>query len=153
MAILKLKNNKFCPHKTPIILGNVDAEKAVVSNKIFFPVSTLLVYWYNGSKVKPLNIMLPKTSTYVKRSDGQTKWMYYLIEDDELLAKYNTIWDRVSADIKKQFYNEPVYYKNYLKTKIKSYGDEVTDFFHTCLAVTSLDSALKKDDKRSASAF
>ena len=97
--------------------------------------------------------MLPKTSTYVKRSDGQTKWMYYLIEDDELLEKYNTIWDRVSADIKKQFYNEPVYYKNYLKTKIKSYGDEVTDFFHTCLAVTSLDSALKKDDKRSASAF
>ena len=91
--------------------------------------------------------MLPKTSAYVKRSDGQTKWMYYLIEDDELLEKYNTIWDRVSADIKKQFYNEPVYYKNYLKTKIKSYGDEVTDFFHTCLAVTSLDSALKKDDK------
>ena len=44
----------------------------------------------------------------------------------------------------------------YLKTKIKSHGDEVTDFYdkkiprldsnHTCLAVISLDSALKKDD-------
>ena len=43
-----------------------------------------------------------------------------------------------------------------MKTKIKSYGDEVTDFYdkriskvdsnHTCLAVISLDSALKKDD-------
>ena len=43
----------------------------------------------------------------------------------------------------------------FLKTKMKSYGDEVTDFYgreipkvdsnHTCLAVISLDSALNKD--------
>ena len=43
-----------------------------------------------------------------------------------------------------------------MKTKIKSHGDEVTDFFdneipkldsnHTCLAVIILDSALKKDE-------
>ena len=45
--------------------------------------------------------MLPKTSTYVKSCDGQTKWMYFLIEDDDLLEKWNTIWDKVSADIKK----------------------------------------------------
>ena len=29
--------------------------------------------------------MLPKTSTYVKSFNGGTKWMYFLIEDDELL--------------------------------------------------------------------
>ena len=45
--------------------------------------------------------MLPKASVYVKSYDGQTKWMYILVEDDELLDKYNTIWDRVSADRKK----------------------------------------------------
>ena len=44
--------------------------------------------------------MLPKTSAYVKGYDGKTKWMYFLIEDDDLLKKYNTIWDKVSADIK-----------------------------------------------------
>ena len=43
-----------------------------------------------------------------------------------------------------------------MKTKIKSYGDEVTDFYnkeipkvgsnHTCLAVINLDSALRKDE-------
>ena len=73
--------------------------------------------------------MLPKTSAYVKSYAGQTKWMYCLIEDDELLEKYNTIWDKVSADIRKEFDSEPVYNKNYLKTKIKSHGDEVTDFY------------------------
>ena len=81
--------------------------------------------------------------------------MYFLIKDDELLEKYNTIWDKASADIKKEFGSEPVYNRNYLKT-IESHGHEVTDFYdkkipkldsnHTCLAVMSLDSALKKDD-------
>ena len=55
--------------------------------------------------------MLSKTSAYVKSYDGQTKWMYFLIEDDYLLDKYNTIWEKVSADIKIEFDNEPVYIK------------------------------------------
>ena len=63
---------------------------------------------------------------------------------------------KVSADIKKEFDSKPVYNKRVLKTKIKSHGDEVTDFYdkqipkldsyRNCLAVISLDSALKKDD-------
>ena len=35
--------------------------------------------------------MLLKTSSYVKSYDEQTKWMYFLIEDDDLLEKFNTI--------------------------------------------------------------
>ena len=52
-----------------------------------------------------LYIMLPKTSAYVKGYDGKTKWMYFLIEDDDLLKKYNTIWDKVNAAIKKKLQN------------------------------------------------
>ena len=70
--------------------------------------------------------MLPKAIPYVKSYDGQTKWIYFLIKDDELLEKYTTIWDKVSADIKKEFDNEPVYNKEFLKNKSKSHDDEVT---------------------------
>ena len=66
--------------------------------------------------------MLPKTRAYVKCYEGKTKWMYLLIEDDDL-EKYNTIWNKVSADIKIDFDSEPVYNKEFLKTKIKSHGD------------------------------
>ena len=100
--------------------------------------------------------MLPKTSAHLKSYDGQTKWMYFLIEHDEFLEKYNTIWDKVSSDIKKEFDSKPVCNKSYLKTKIKLHGNEVTDFYdkkypkldsnHTYLTVISLDSALKKGD-------
>ena len=52
--------------------------------------------------------------------------------------------------------SETVPNKEFWKTKMKSHGNEVTDFYdkknskvdsnHTCLAVISLDFALKKDD-------
>ena len=37
--------------------------------------------------INPLCVMLPKTSVYVKSYYGETKWMYVLIEDNDLLKK------------------------------------------------------------------
>ena len=58
--------------------------------------------------------------------------------------------------MKKYFDSEPVNNKEFLKTKIKFHGHEVTNFHDekipkvdsddTCLAVISFDSALKEDD-------
>ena len=50
-------------------------------------------------------------------------WRWWIIE------KYSTIWNKVSADIKKQFYREPVYNKFFLKTKIKSHDYKVAEFY------------------------
>ena len=72
--------------------------------------------------------MLPKSSACVKSYDGPTKWMHFLIEDDDLLEKYTTIWDNVGTDIRKEFDSGPVCNKKFLKTKIKSYFDEAIDF-------------------------
>ena len=52
---------------------------------------------YNDHKVKPLPIMLPKTSACVKSYDRQTKWISFLIKGNNLLEKYNII--KVSGDI------------------------------------------------------
>ena len=80
------KKNKFYHHKALIFWGE--------KNFNYF-----ISYLYNGNKIKPINIMLTKTSAFVKGYYGQTKWMYFLIEDDDLSEKYD--WDKVSADIKK----------------------------------------------------
>ena len=113
------------------IFKDLDIEKVLVSNKISLGEKNYKYFignLHNDHKVKPLHMMLPKTSAYLKSYDGQTKWMYFLIEDDKLLEKYNTISDKVSADIKKEFDSEPVNNKEFLNTKIKSRGDEVTVF-------------------------
>ena len=46
----------------------------------------------------------------------QTKWMYFSIEDDDLLEKYNTIWNKVSADVK----NNLIENLSIIKKKIKN---------------------------------
>ena len=73
---IEIEKNKFYRHKTPIFLEDVDIEQVLESNKISFGEKSykyFIGYSYNGNKVKPLNIMLAKTSTYVKSYDGQTK--------------------------------------------------------------------------------
>ena len=91
-------------YKTPIFLKVTDIEKVLVSKKISFGEKIykyFVGYLYNDHKVKSLVIMLPKTNAHVKSYGWQRKWMCFLIEHDDLLEKYNAIWDKVSANIKK----------------------------------------------------
>ena len=57
-----------------------------------------------------------------------TKWMYFLIEDEELCKKYDDIWNKVGKSMKKELKREPIYHKKCLKAKIQSYSDQVTGF-------------------------
>ena len=84
------EKNKFNPNKTPIFLKDVDTVKVLVCNKICFGEKSykyFIGYLYNNNKVKLLHLMLAKTSAYVKSYDGQTEWLYFLIEDDDLLEE------------------------------------------------------------------
>ena len=50
-------------------------------------------------KIKPLCIILPKTSAYKKYGDG-TKCVSFLMEDNKLLKKDSKIWDKISNRIR-----------------------------------------------------
>ena len=53
--------------------------------------------------------MLSKAIAYVKiMIDKLNECIFWLIEDDDFLEKYHTIWDKISADIKNDFDYEPV---------------------------------------------
>ena len=113
------------------------------------------MYHYT-SKVKALHIILSKTTVYIMNYDEQTKWMHFFTEDDDLSEKHSTIWDTVNADIKTNLIASLLTIKIFLKTRIKSHGDEVTDLFnkkipkvesnHNFFAIIRLDSALKRDE-------
>ena len=72
----------------------------------------IIGYLHNDRKFKPLYRMLPQISAYEKSHDK--------------LEKNDSIWNKVSVDIK-IFDSKFVYTKNLSKTKIKFYGNEVTD--------------------------
>ena len=74
LVILKLKKNYR--HKSPVPLRDVDIEKELVSNKIYLGEKSykyFIGYLYNDHKIKPLHILLPKASAYVKSYNRQTK--------------------------------------------------------------------------------
>ena len=92
-------------------------------------------------------------SAYRKDFD-ESKYISFLIKDDELLEKYNEIWEKVKNNLKKEFDSEPVYNEKYLKAKIKSYNGEINTNFHDnkipkgvsqflCLSVTLIDSVFR----------
>ena len=62
--------------------------------------------------------MLPKMIAYRGYFD-ETNHIYFLIKDNELLEKYNEIWDKASKVIQKGFDSESVYNEKYLKSKKK----------------------------------
>ena len=53
-----------------------------------------------AEKIRPLCIFLPKMSAYRKDFD-ETKYMSFLIKDDELLEKYYAIWEKIKVVSKK----------------------------------------------------
>ena len=71
--------------------------------------------------------------------------MHFLIEYEELLKKYNDIWDKVSNSTRNEIDSKPAYNKKFLKTKLKPYCNEATVFHmknitkvgshYTCLVV------------------
>ena len=66
---------------------------------------------------------------YAKCFDDN-KTMSFLADDKELLKKYTKVWKKIRDLIGKKFNSELVYGDKYIKTKIKSYNNDIRTNFH-----------------------
>ena len=73
--------------------------------------------YLKGEIVKPLCIILPQMSGYIKYLENGSKNMSSLIKDDEVWDKYNKLWDVIKNKLNVKFYSEPVYEYKYLKAR------------------------------------
>ena len=90
----EIEKHKFQYYKNPIFSEDVNIDNVLLSNKISFSGKNykyFIGYLYDGFIIKPLHIMLSKRSTYIESYNVQTKWNFFLIEDNNLLKKCNTI--------------------------------------------------------------
>ena len=80
----------------------------------------------------------------------------------EVLKEYTKVWEKIKDLIGKKFESEPVYGDKYIKTKIKSYNNDISTNFHgegyrkkvpkesctyKCFSLISLDSVIQMGKK------
>ena len=164
VEILKFNNiilNKKTFHKLkePIDLLSVNIDQIVVSYKFKHNKEGFkyFIFYLAGEIVKPLCIILPQMSGYIKYFENENKNMSFLIKDDEVWDKYK-IWDAIKNKIGIKFHSEPVYEYRYLKAKAREFDAVIKANFlgndmpkknmqYTCIACITIDSVMNFDRK------
>ena len=111
-----------------------------------------------GGIVKPLCIVFPQMSGFMKYFENGSKKMYFLIKDDEVWEKSEHIWDVIKNKLCIKFHSEPVYDKTYIKAKVREFDGKIkTNFLgndvpkenmhYTCIACITIDSVMRMDKK------
>ena len=65
--------------------------------------------YQEGGIVKPLCIILPQMSGYIKYFENSDKNMSFLIKDNEVWKKYKRMWDVIKNKLGIKFHSEPIY--------------------------------------------
>ena len=126
-----LNEKNFHRSKEPTDLLSVDLDQIVVSYKFKHNDEGFkyFISYLKGEIVKPLCIILPQMSGYIKYFENGGKNMSFLIKDDEVWDKYDKIWDVIKDKLGIKFHSEPVYEYKYLKTKVREFNGVIkTDF-------------------------
>ena len=58
-------------------------------------------------------------SGYIKYFEKGGKSMSFMVKDDDVLDKYNKMWDKIEEKLTIKFHSMPVYDKTYIKAKVK----------------------------------
>ena len=114
-------NKKKChKSKEQIDLLSVDVNRIVVAYKFKRNNESFkhFIGYQEGEIVKPLCIILPQMSGYIKYFENGSKNMSFLIKDDEVWDRYE-IWYVIKDKLGIEFHGEPVYENKYLKAKVR----------------------------------
>ena len=114
-------NKKKChKSKEQIDLLSVDVNRIVVAYKFKRNNESFkhFIGYQEGEIVKPLRIILPQMSGYIKYFENGSKNMSFLIKDDEVWDRYE-IWYVIKDKLGIEFHGEPVYENKYLKAKVR----------------------------------
>ena len=92
---IKLNKKVFYKSKEPFDLLSVDVDQIVVSNKFKHNNEGFKYFigYQEGGIVKPLCIILPQMSGYIKYFENGSKNMSFFIKDNEVWEEYDRIWD------------------------------------------------------------
>ena len=157
---IRCNKKEFHKSKQSINLDLVNVDQIVVSDKFKHSDDGFKYFigYKEGEIVKPLCIILPQMSGYIKYFENGGKNMSFVIKDNDVLDKYNELWDKLKTDLNIKFHRMPVYDEKYIKTKITEFnrvintnflGDEILkeSMHYACIACITIDSVMRIEKK------
>ena len=157
---IKVTKKEFHKSKQPINLDLINVDQIVISGKFKHSDDGFKYFigYKEGEIVKPLCIILPQMSGYIKYFENGGKNMSFVIKDDMRLDKYNEIWGKIKNKFNIKFHSTPVYDEPYIKYKVREFngviktnflGDEIQkeNDHYTCIACITIDSVMRIEKK------
>ena len=139
---------------------SVNVDQVVVSDKFKHSDEGFKYFigYQEGEIVKPLCIILPQMSEYIKYFENGGKYMSFFIKDDEVWEKYAEVWDMIKNKLSIKFHRKPIYDQNYLRAKVREFDGVIKINFlgndtpkenmhYACIACITTDSVVGIDKK------
>ena len=120
---IEFNKKDFYASKKAIPLNSVNTNKIVISYRIKHNDDNykyFIGYVHDHAVIRPLCVILPQMSGYIKYFDNGGKNMSFKIEDESAYLKYAEIWNKLKSILNVKFHSEPIYDDKYIKTKIKT---------------------------------
>ena len=94
---IRVNKKELHKPKQPIDLMSVNTEHIVTSDKFKHSDEGFKYFigYQEGEIVKPLCIILPQMSGYIKYFENGGKNMSFMVKDDDMLDKYNELGTRL----------------------------------------------------------
>ena len=155
-----VNKKEFQKSNQPIDLSLVTLDQKVVSDKFKHSDKGFIYFigYQEGEIVKPLCIILPQMSGYIKYFQNSRKNMSFMVKDDSVLNKYNEIWDKIKNKLNIKFHSMPVYDETYIKAKVREFDGKIKtnvlgnripkeNMHYTCITCITIDSVMGIDKK------
>ena len=115
-------------------------------------------YLYDDGVIKPLSVILPQMSGYIRYFENGGKNTSFKIEEESVYLKYADIWNKIKSILNVKFHSQPIFDDKYLKTKVKTFNNTINTLFsgdkipkerihYLCISAICIDSVLRKDKK------
>ena len=157
----EVDKKKFYSSKEAILLDSVDLSKIVVSSRRELNDTTYKYFcgYLDNDVIKPLCVILPQMSGYIKYFDNGGKNMSFVTDDKEVYEKYDEIWNVVKSLLKLKFAASPIRDDKYILAKLKIFKKKNIATFNNnnivpmeknhyiCIPAINTDSVLKINKK------
>ena len=162
----EVDKKKFYSSKEATLLDSVDLNKIVASSRWKLNDTTYKYFcrYLNNDVIKPLCVILPQISGYIKYFDNGGKNMSFVTDDKEVYGKYDKIWNVVKRILKLKFAASPIRDDKYILAKLKIFKKKNLTTFNNnivpieknhyiCIPAIDIDSVLEIDNQAYPQAY